>query len=239
MTIITTAERSSLFPLSQVLAGFPDGPGKAGRVRSLPSRRLKSRSTVKLSNPDPVKPLTDRSRMGEIYRLFHDCLVEEGELVPQRDGMLISHPELDSAAETTVLVSELGSDIIGTNTLTFDGPNGLNTDRYFKEETDRIRDRGVEGLCSSWRMAVSRDFRTSRIAVSLITETLIHAVGKGGSMCLFVFHVRRVPFYRKFINADCVATKTIKLDDHTALPTAMMSLELQALPERFKRLASV
>jgi hypothetical protein len=146
--------------------------------------------------------------MDHVYRLVHDVYVERGYCDPQPDGRLRHYRYLDDIPESTVLVALSGGEIVGTCTLTFDGPRGLNVDEDFKEEADALRREGGL-LCSVWRIATSPRCRGGpRVVLALITETIRLGVESGVTQCLIVCTPRHERIYRRLIRTQPLRVKS-------------------------------
>ncbi|MFH1023161.1 MAG: hypothetical protein V1809_07205 [Planctomycetota bacterium] len=182
------------------------------RVSSNVSQALRAVSAdvgrgVSLSeSPDVVvRPIENDDELDEVYRITHDAYVERGYCAPQSDGRLIHYPRHDGIPETTVLIAERNDRIVGTNSLTLDGPNGLPVDEDFGRDCERIRATGRR-LAASWRIATRKDCREERnIAMGLIRETLRLCLLKGVETCLFTFNPRHERIYQRLLNMRTVA----------------------------------
>ena len=86
-----------------------------------------------------IKRLSDYSRLNEVYRLYHDSLVNAGYIKPQANGEVMLSPHLDCTPQTTIVIAEKNEQIIGTISITLDSSDGLPSDHYFKEEIDKLR----------------------------------------------------------------------------------------------------
>jgi hypothetical protein len=154
-----------------------------------------------------VTRVTEAFELDAVYRLTHDAWVEEGLIEPQPSGRMVRHPELDSDRDTHVLVAK-GPDgsVLGTNSITFDGPLGLPMDHGLKGQVDKIR-ATVQRLAGSWRIATVLDCR-SRISVlsALIIKTIDIAEELNVDSCLFLFAKRHERVYQKLIGARTICS---------------------------------
>lgn len=183
-----------------------------------------------------IKKLEDYSRLKDIYRLTHDSLIERKYIEPQPDGQFNPWPHLDRSKQTTIFTveDEESGRIIGTNSLSIDGPDGLNTDSLFKEETDRIRERSSSILGSSWRMATVPEYRSNRnLVISLIRETINTALDNKVETCLFVFQQRHVSVYKRLIGAEVVARKQTVLHGDKTVDMSLMEVNAPKIREKF------
>jgi hypothetical protein len=183
-----------------------------------------------------IHKLTDYSRLDEIHRLTHDTLVEAGDITPRPDGKINLYPHLDRSGQTTILVAEQSGMIIGTISMSLDGPDGLHTDSLFNDETDRIRREVPHGLAASWRIATSRQYRSNRgLVLDLIKHTFLARFELHAQVCLFVFNERHVTIYQRLLDAEIVAQRPASLDGEIFVNTALMRINLNESAENFKR----
>lgn len=182
-----------------------------------------------------IENLQDLSLMPEIYALAHDTAVESGLIAPQKSGMLDLNPHLDGIKQTTVLIAKCEGEIIGTNTLTLDGPNGIHTDTLFPAETNELRKKHV--LSSSWRIATHKKYRSD---IRLISDLLKTSMKTGREMgitdCLFIVNLRHAQTYIKALNAEIVATKKITLDKSLdrSVDVALMTANIHTAHQKFR-----
>jgi len=133
--------------------------------------------------------------MDAVYRLTHDAYVGQGYCEPQPDGMLRHYPHLDGIPETTVFVAEKDGVIIGTNSLTLDGPRGLHVDDdfpYSVAEVRRFCQADGERLGASWRIVTCQKAHESmRVVVELVDITIKKSIAEHVDVLLFSFHPGR------------------------------------------------
>jgi hypothetical protein len=174
-----------------------------------------------------TKRLDDHSRLDDVYRLTHDSLVDAGDILPQEDDQIISAPHLDRIAQTTIVIAEKNEEIVGTVSVTIDGPSGLISDNYFREETDLVRSRCNGAFCSTWRMATAKEYRGNlRLVQELILESFNIARENSCELCLFVFNERHVRVYKRLIKAEVIARKDASVDQNTQLPVVLMQMDM-------------
>ncbi|MFH1022798.1 MAG: hypothetical protein V1809_05365 [Planctomycetota bacterium] len=176
-----------------------------------------------------IRPVQNSGEMDDVYRLTHDSYVERGYCVPQPDGRLIHYPHLDGISETTMLVAIWNGRIVGTNSLTFDGPEGLHVDAEFKTECDVLRATGRR-LGASWRIATRKDCRDERkVIMGLIRETVRSFVSEGGETCVFTFNPRHERVYQRLLNMKTVA-RSEGTAGLTNAPAVFMRCDVETLP---------
>lgn len=176
-----------------------------------------------------VRPIANAEELDQVYRMTHDAYVEMGFIDPRPDGRLVHYPHLDALLETIVLVATEGGRIVGTNSLTFDGPAGLHVDEDFKAEADLVRATGRK-LASSYRINTLLECRQrSDIVKALIRETVRVALANGIETCLFIFHKRHERIYRKLLNMTTAAERP-EIACVRNFPAVFMRCDFEDLP---------
>jgi hypothetical protein len=157
-----------------------------------------------------IKPVRDRRQLDHVYQLVHDAYLESGYIAPQRGGRLIYCPHLDLVPETTVLMAEADGDLVGTCTLTLDGPTGFHLDDEYPGAADAIRHE-ARSLASSWRWA-SKAPAPDRTAVFLGFIRAIQQLLCANAIetCLFTLVPHFEPAYRRLLNARRVASAPLR-----------------------------
>lgn len=141
-----------------------------------------------------VRPVHSDADMDAVYRLTHDGYVEQGYIAPQPDGRLRHYADIDAAPENMVLVAVEDSAIIGTVSVTLDGPAGLHADHDFHVECDAVRAEGLP-VGSVWRIVTEPGHRASRATVRLLIRagtTVLSLAGVDAALCTFAPHHERV-----------------------------------------------
>lgn len=171
--------------------------------------------------------------LDEVHRITHDSIVEAGYMPPQNGGRIISYPELDSSPRTTILVAVEGRRVIGTNSITADGPFGLHTDRHFRAETDVIRREGRR-LVSSFRIATDPSWtgrRSFALVQDLVRLTLVVAIHKYDfETILCTFNPKHETVYERWLAARTVRLIEAMADDRIAAGAVMMRIDRERLP---------
>lgn len=187
-------------------------------------------------NTDPlVRKVLFQDEMDEVYRIVHDSYLERGYIEEQPDGKLIHYPHLDGIPETIVLAAVEDGRIVGTNSITMDGPCGLHVDADFKEECDRIRAEGRK-LASSWRIATRSSCRSERKTVMrLIQETVDQALDHGIETMLFTFNPRHEKIYRKLLNLTTIARSDGSIGSLSHAPAVLMRVDEADIPARWRK----
>jgi len=187
-----------------------------------------------------ISTLTDYSRLDEVYRLTHDTLVEVKHLVPRADGEIISFHHLDISEQTTILVAQHTGRVVGTISVSDDGPDGLMSDKIFEAETERIRRQTPHGLGSTWRMATSDEYRSERsLVINLIKSAFFVCFEHHIDTCLILNVERHTPIYKRMLGAEIVAKGSTSLDGMVQINVALMKLNVLQAWKRFMKVAKV
>ncbi len=178
-----------------------------------------------------LRAAKNKKDLEEIYSLVHDAYVERGYIEPQPDGRLVLYPQLDNIPETTVIIMWDGDRIVGTNTLTLDGPKGLPSDEDFRKECDAIRAEGRK-LAGSWRLCTRTGYRDERhIVLELIARTVRLTLQNEVETCVFTIHPRHVDVYRKLLNMTLVSQKEETVRGLQNAPAVFMRCDRETLPQ--------
>lgn len=170
--------------------------------------------------------------MEAVYRLTHDAYVERGYCDVQPDGRLVHYPHLDGIPQTKVLVALAGGEIVGTNSLTLDGPAGLHMDDDFKAECDAVRAEG-RTLAASWRIVTSSTCRSERtVVMGLIQRTVDLMLAQKIQTSVFTFNPRHERVYQRLLNMTTVARKD-SIGGLKNAPAVFMRLDMERIPVRW------
>ena len=154
-----------------------------------------------------IRPVANDAEMKMVHRLTHDCYVAKGYAKPQPNGQLNHYPEFDRLPQTTVFVAIHHGEVVGSISMTVDGPKGLTVDGDFKEECDAMRKSGRK-LATAWRLVMKHSVNPSRrILMALIKETATLATRKGANTWLFTVNPRHESVYRRLLKMYAVSYK--------------------------------
>lgn len=175
-----------------------------------------------------------------VWKLTHDMYVAEGYAQPQPDGMLCHYPHLDGIPETAVFVAEdERGRIVGTNSLTLDGPAGLHVDDDFKDLADAVRAecrREAKTLGASWRIVTEPGYRQSLdVVMRLITATIEEGRRWGGlHVWLFTFNPKHQKFYNRMLDFRTISDVR---DGHSVgkAPAILMRGEMENMVRRWEQ----
>ncbi len=183
--------------------------------------------------PYVVRPAQGRAELDAVHRLTHDSIVAAGYMSATPDGRLDSYPALDASPFTTVLVAVRDGTIIGTNSLTADGPLGLHTDLYFPTETNAVR-RDRRRLVSSFRIATAPTVQ-NRLGYALILDlvkwTLVVASeAYRFETMLCTFNPKHETVYRRMLAATSLARQTRVAHGDVNAGAVLMRIDVDRLP---------
>ena len=156
-----------------------------------------------------IKILKDYSKFKEIHELAYGKFFTSNK---------INNPNLfpgfDISKNTKTIVAEIDNKIVGTNSITIDGNIGLPSDKYFKNETDFIRNQTNGNVGNSWKIAISENNRANiGILFDLIQKTVELASEMEIVTCLYIFPKKHENIYRKLIKAETIAEKKCNIGD--------------------------
>ncbi len=185
-----------------------------------------------------IQKVTVAEEMDQVYRLTHDQYLKEGYITPQPNGLLRHYPHLDWIPETTVLIAVEEGRVVGTNSLTLDGPAGLHVecDSDFKAITDLHRIAAAAGgtkLASSWRIITHPGARNQLSTIlALIGATIEEMCRREIHTTLYTFNPKHEQFYAKMLGLKPVAYGRCEAIDSP--PAVLMVSEYQDLYEKWQ-----
>lgn len=183
--------------------------------------------------PYVIRPAQGRAELDAVHRLTHDSIVAGGYMLARPDGRLDSYPMLDASPLTTVLVAECDGTIIGTNSLTADGPLGLHTDLYFPTETNAVR-RDRRRLVSSFRIATDpmvQDRHGYALILDLVKWTLVVATeAYAFETMLCTFNPKHESVYRRMLRATTIAHQAKVAHGDVNAGAVLMRIDVDRLP---------
>jgi hypothetical protein len=152
-----------------------------------------------------IRPVFSEADWNAVYRMTHDNYVALGYCKPQPDGRLIHYPQFDHVPETQVLLAEVNGQIVGTCSVTIDGPNGLPVEDDFKEECDGFRAQGRK-LADCWRFITLPEYhRSPKVAIGLMREMFNHLMKTSAMNTLVMAAVpKHGRAYARVLNATLV-----------------------------------
>jgi len=183
---------------------------------------------------------TTAEAMLSVWKLTHDAYVFSGYADPQPDGILRHYRHLDLIPETTVFTAEDDGDLLGTISVTEDGPHGLNVDQVFKDLVDPLRASGLK-TASVWRLVTQPDFRKSLSVVTrLIGQAVEYFEKRQIVLVLMVVNPKHERFYQHMLCFQTISEvrneKAVKGNPGILMMTDITRLQLcwAAWKERLK-----
>lgn len=146
-----------------------------------------------------------------ILQLIHDAYLRSGLILPQVNRTFSLYPHLDNIEETVPLIAMRNGikkqRMLGTVTVTFDGPNGLSTDVNYPKQTQEFRKQGLK-LASCWRLATRWDCRSTRTVLFMLVKSASQLVRNcDESMVLMECHPRHASYYQRRLGFEPVGER--------------------------------
>jgi hypothetical protein len=180
-----------------------------------------------------IRPVQNEQEMDKVYRLVHDVYLRRGYCTPQPDRRLRHYRHFDEIPETTVLIAIEDGKIIGTNSLTVDGPNGLPVDADFKHIVDTVRQEKHK-LGASWRIAtIHRYHNDKKLVIALIQETVSLVIRKNIRTMLFTFNPRHQKVYKRILGMKTLSQKINNVECLKNAPAVLMRWDIERCPDRW------
>lgn len=189
---------------------------------------------ARMSTRYKIRIATTKQEMEKVYRLTHDAYVDMNYAKPQPDGKLVHYPELENIPETTVMIADSGSRLLGTLSITLDGPMGLNTDRDFPQLTRQIRSQ-TDKLASCWRMATSKECRSKKSIVKDLLKVSVCYIFRQLEIETLLCTVNpcHERIYQLLFGFETIAKQDSSLQGLENAPAVLMRLEHKNVPERW------
>lgn len=152
-----------------------------------------------------IRPILNDDDLDHVHRLTHDAYVAEGFAAPQPDGRLRYYTDIEAAPENMVLVAVVDGAIVGTVSVTLDGPAGLHVDHDFAAECAAIRAEG-RAVGGVWRIVTAPGLRTSLTVIHELIRSSTDVLDRFGvdtALCEFGPHHERA--YRRLLGFTTVA----------------------------------
>lgn len=152
-----------------------------------------------------IRPIQGEAELDHIHRLTHDAYVARGLTAQQADGRLRYFAGVEGLPENMVLVATCGGAILGTVSVTLDGPGGLSVDLDFAAPCAAIRAEGPAVGCV-WRIVTDPGLRTGvSVVLDLIRSAaaVLDRFGVGTALVQLGPHHERV--YQRLLGFSSVA----------------------------------
>ena len=156
----------------------------------------------------------------QIRSLTYESYLEKGFISSNSDKRIDMYDKLDALDQTRILIAEEENKVVGSASITIDGPEGLHTDIHFKKESDIIRAENKK-LATCWRFVIDRSYRNQiSLSKNIIYSTYEILEKEGIEDLILWFSAKDIPFYIRMFNAKLVAIKEIQFNKksfHSAL----------------------
>ena len=141
-------------------------------------------------------------------------------------------PDAQSSDSVTLVASKLDA-VVGTMTISFDGPQGLLADDLFLDKTDRVRGAGRE-VCEFTKLAMDSVKRSKQTLASLFHVAFIVARRiRGADDLLIEVNPRHVAYYQRMLGFRAVSEERLNL--RVDAPAVLLSLDLDWAHEQIIR----
>lgn len=180
-----------------------------------------------------VRCIRDMDELEIVHRITYQAYLQRGYCRPRDDGKLLHYPEFETVPQTTVIVGTVNGLIVGTVSITLDGPLGLPADHDFHLEMERFRTEGKR-MAGVWRMAVVDDcLQRAEVATSLIRAGVHTVWDHHVDITISTFNPRHERLYARILNYRTVA-RTEQSDGLENAPAVLMRLDTADMPEQWK-----
>lgn len=176
------------------------------------------------------------SELQAVYELTYRVYSEEGYCQRRDDGRLQHYPHLDEIAETTVVIGRVDNKLIGSVSVTVDGPLGLHADDDFPAAMRIVR-QGLGGkvLGAGWRMVTDNTFRNNRrFALRLFREGFLVVLDRGIETLVSIINPRHVSFYQRFLGYEKLTEGACKYVGGEDAVLMMYDVETNGVPVRLR-----
>lgn len=185
-----------------------------------------------------IRKINSVDGLADVYRLTYKEYVAEGYVKPNGNEQLRHYAELDGIEETTVFGAYLDGKLVGTNSLTVDGPMGLHVDHDFSDTVGRIRrwcrSRDLN-LGASWRIVTDSSVRENfRILIELVRATVRKGCELGLHVTLYSFNPCHERAYRRFLGLETIARDVCRAAG--GAPAVLMFGDSRVIASRCPRL---
>lgn len=179
-----------------------------------------------------IRPIIDDQELDAVHRLIHDAYVERGYIEPRPDGRLRHYPDIEAAPENMVLVAIDGGSIVGTVSVTLDGPAGFNVDHDFRGTCDAVRAEGFP-VGAVWRLVTDPHRRATPSLVSELFRCTTSVFIKGGiATILCMVAPRHERAYERLLGSQTIG-RTAGIDGEVTTPVVLLRM---AVTETARRL---
>ncbi len=185
---------------------------------------------------DPITITTADTpdQLRDVHRLTYEAYLAEGLCGRDPSGRLQHYPHLDGIPETTVVTAMDGNKLVGTVSITVDGPAGLHVDEDFPEVMSGLRaSRGR--VAAAWRIVTDPAYRGDRRLITLLMRAgFAMAVACNADRLCCSFHPRRQKVHRR-LGFFTVAYGRCRVLNRVEAVLMMYELRQKGIPEQLRR----
>ena len=183
-----------------------------------------------------IRPVANEDELDMVHHLTHDNYVAMGYASPQPNRKLAHYGDFDHLIETTILVAIRDNEVIGSASVTMDGPWGLTVDKDFKRICDMLRYNG-RSLAVIWRLVIAKSAGPSlKILMGLIQQVTNRALMEGVNTALITVNPKHQTVYQRLVNATVLSTNNFTKGLDQA-PGVLLRMDYENLPASWKTLA--
>jgi hypothetical protein len=147
-----------------------------------------------------IQPVTNSRQLFDIYRLAYESYQTSDHFVPRLDGLWISHPNIDHSAQTMILTAKLDDELVGTVSMTRDGPQGVPLDQDLSRTCELIRS-GRRSMAQVWRLLVKESCPIKLSILScLLSAATQHLLSQGVQTILYLVQDKHAEECRDLAN---------------------------------------
>ena len=178
-----------------------------------------------------IRPIHNLQELREVYKLTHNCYVTSGYTSAHASRIVVHYPIFDHIEQTTILVAVLHGKIVGSVSLTYDGPlHGFSVDEDFKDSCEAIRAEG-KSVATVWRLVVDDSVRGNRsVLMSLVNEVVHRLRWNGVLTALFAVNPKHQKVYQRLLNMEVVAQK-LETGGLSNAPAILLRADADKIPE--------
>ncbi len=173
-------------------------------------------------------------QLRDVHRLTYAIYADMGLCEINPDRRLEHYPHLDYIAESTVLMAMEGDELVGTVSITLDGPEGLHVDEDFPDAMRRLRAPGRR-VAAAWRIVTDPAYRSDRRLITrLMRAGFEEVIARKAELLVCSFHPRRENVHCWLGFATLDSGKCRALGDADAV-LMMYDVETKGIPEQLRR----
>lgn len=190
---------------------------------------------MKKSDSVIIRPVRSEDELATVHLLTHDAYVAKGYVAAQPGRKLAHYSDFDHLPETTVLVAIRENEIIGTVSMTMDGPWGLTLDKDFKKICDSLRYSG-RSLAVIWRLVIAKSSGPSLQLLLTLMKRIIDETGmQGANTALITVNPNHQSAYQRILNATVLSTNNFTKGLDNA-PGVLLRLDYERYPPNWRNL---